>query len=369
VATATGDTACSIAEANIDVWLRDDEIDDGTEPFTREIFWASPDIQVLDLNEAESNPLQDATLKFTTLVDVTARNRGGDDAEKVEVLLYWADPATNLTFPIDWNKSGIFTFPGSIDGAGVDVSDPNAVAMNASNSIVIDKIPAHGSVRVRFTWAPPPIGNNIRADNHFCLLARLEQLADPSHIDHGGWDVITERNNIALHNVHLTAVMRSMASMHFSAIGSRRTDGLIVMPKIVQGRVTLSLPVLALPWRDRETIELNRGRFAPFGASPERHLANAVRATISGAQIEVVTGIRGAERLEVSNGVAKILIEQGADLVIPDLRLAERARMPARIDVSGVAINSNQRWIHVAQQSGSARVGGVAFKLGKMGGR
>jgi hypothetical protein len=361
--TAAG-TVCGTAEPDVDVWMREDEMDDGTEPFTREVFWASPDILVLNLAETESNPIHDATLKFTTLVDVIANNRGADDALNVEVLLYWADPATNLTFPLHWQRAGIFTLPGSIDGAGIVFTNPMAVPVAVGNSIVIDKIPAGGKKRVRFVWAPPPSGSNLRSDNHFCLLARLEHAADPSHIDLGGWSIVPDRNNIALHNVHIVNVLHSMASMHFSAIGSGKRDGLAVRPDIRTGRVTLELPALALPLRDRGRIEAFGGRFPPFtGTQGPNPLADLTMQPIGGAQIEALTGIRGASRLEVHRGTASIVIEAGKNLFIPELRATLNTRVPMRLLVEGVAIDQKKRWIHVIQVANGARLGGVAMKL------
>src|SRR5206468_3567205 len=125
--------------------------------------------------------------------------------------LYWADPATNLPFPSAWNTSDIFT------GAPTFTT--------RSNKIVIPQIAAAASTQVQFAWAPPAPGSNIRGDNHFCLLVRLENEADASNIGAGGWSVYTATNNIALRNVN---VQQSPAEMGFYIIGSGDEDSLML---------------------------------------------------------------------------------------------------------------------------------------------
>jgi len=68
---------------------------------------------------------------------------------------------------------------------------------------VIPVLAAGASTDVDFAWAPPAPGANLRGDDHFCLLARLEHDADPSNIGAGGFTVVTASNNIGLHNVHV----------------------------------------------------------------------------------------------------------------------------------------------------------------------
>jgi hypothetical protein len=103
---------------------------------------------------------------------------------------------------------------------------------------------------------PPAPGSNIRGDDHFCLMVRLENEADLSQIGGGGWSSVSARNNIALHNLHVQILPDGGdAEMPFYVVGSPDQDSLIVCPDLAAGEVALKLPVQALPWRDILLIE------------------------------------------------------------------------------------------------------------------
>ena len=139
---------CAAPLGDVDVWLRDDPTDTGLEPFAGDVTWLSPDIELLDpAGVAVANPTHDAANLWNNLVDVTVRNRGTQAANNVDVYLYWADPATNLPFPGEWRVTGIYTGASPVD---------------QSNLSVIPQLAAGAQTTVRFAWAPPPPGANIR---------------------------------------------------------------------------------------------------------------------------------------------------------------------------------------------------------------
>ncbi len=181
---------CARPATNVDVWLRDDVGDTGAEPFVGPVAWLCPDIAILDTAGAPTaNPTFSAVARFNNIIRVTVRNRGTQAARNVDVFLYWGDPATNIPFPPEWRSTGIFT------------GSPGFASLG--NLTVIPVLAAGASTDVDFAWAPPAPGANLRGDDHFCLLARLEHDADPSNIGAGGFTVVTASNNIGLHNVHV----------------------------------------------------------------------------------------------------------------------------------------------------------------------
>jgi subtilisin family serine protease len=345
-------TACAAPAPDVDVWLRDDASDTGAEPFTGPVAWLSPDIEVLDRNgNLVPNPTYDPLHRFNNIVQVGVRNRGTQTANNTEVYLYWADPATNIPYPAAWKTNGIYT-----GGA------PNFP--NQSNMIVIPQLAAGASTQVQFGWAPPAPGSNIAGDDHFCLLVRLENESDPSQIGVGGWSVIAARNNIGLHNTHVQPDDPNDNEMSFYVVGSAEQDSLMVHHDLPGGQVNLMLPLQALPWRDIKVIETNKGRRAGFGccSAADDPLAQ-VRTRLEGDKVRAMTDIVGAEALELRDGIATITLAKGARLHVPDVRLAEGARMVARVHVRKPKIDKKRRFIHIAQHSGGQLIGGVSLEL------
>ncbi|HET9488409.1 MAG TPA: S8 family serine peptidase [Methylomirabilota bacterium] len=335
--------ACAVAAPATDVWLRDDLTDTGIEPFTGPVAWLSPDIEILDTaGTPVANPSFHPTNRFNNLVRVTVRNRGTQPARNTEVFLYWADPATNIPYPSAWSASGIYT------GA------PNFTTQG--NVAVIPLLAPGASTQVQFAWAPPAPGSNLRQDNHFCLLVRVENEADPSGVGAGGWSPITARNNIALRNVLVQPVASGMA---FYIVGSADHDSLIIRPQ--DAEIVLDIPIAALPWRDRRLLE-RHGPRPPYGlraADPLR----AVKTVLKGPDAEERIDVVGATALEVHDGIARIRAMPERALVLRSLRLIEGARMPARLHVQA-RTDAGPRFVHVAQYSGGQLLGGVSLQFG-----
>jgi hypothetical protein len=345
--------ACAQPAPNVDIWLRDDATDTGLEPFTGPVAWLSPDIEVLDTaGNPVPNPTYNPNARFNNLVRVTIRNRGTQTARNTEVYLYWADPATNLPFPGAWSPSGLYTDPPPGFAGGTYTEQ--------GNKIVIAQLAAGNSTQVLFAWAPPAPGGNLRGDNHFCLLVRLENESDPSGVSAGGWAVLTAKNNVALRNV---LVQQSPAEASFYVVGSDDQDSLMVSADLVGGQVELALPVQALPWRDIRVIERHGRRRLPYGGERTEDPVAKLTLTLNGADVRLQTDVVGAQKLEVRDGMASILAAEDARLFVPHVRLAPNVRMPARIRVLGPQTDERRRFVHVTQLSGGQLVGGITLEL------
>jgi hypothetical protein len=332
------------------VWLRDDASDTGAEPFTGPVAWLSPDIEVLDsAGNPVGNPTTDPLKRFNNIIRITVRNRGTNMARNTEVHFYWADPATNIPFPAAWNVTGIYN-----DAPGF---------VNQSNVIVIPRLAGGATTQVQFGWAPPAPGANIRGDDHFCLLVRLENESDPSLIGAGGWTAISARNNVGLHNVHVQPDDPGDADLSFYVVGSADQDSLTVYPKLAGGKLSLLLPVQALPWRDLRLIERHKGLRPGIGCCEVIDPLVNVKATLKGEQVRAVTDIIGAELLELRDGIARVTLGKADRLQVPYVRLADGARMAARIHVDHPKIDKERRFVHVAQHSGGQLIGGVSLEL------
>jgi hypothetical protein len=343
-------SGCAAPAPAVDVWLRDHTSDTGTEPFTGAIAWLSPDIEVLDdAGNTVANPTFHPTKRFNNIIRVTVGNRGTRIARNTEVHFYWADPATNIPYPAAWNATGIY-------------NDAPAF-VNQSNMIVIPQLAPGASAQVQFGWAPPAPGSNIRGDDHFCLLVRLENEGDPSLIGAGGWSAISSRNNVALRNLHVQPAGAGDAALTFYMVGSADQDSLIVHPVLAGGRVRLWLPVQALPWRDLKLIERMRSARPEFGRSKAVDPLAAVKATLKGDQVRALTDIVGAQLLELRDGIATVTLGAAGRLQVPHVRLAEGVRMVARVEVSRPKVEKGLRFVHVAQHSGGQLVGGVSLEL------
>jgi hypothetical protein len=344
--------ACSTPAPDVDVWLRDDDTDDGVEPFGGTVAWLSPDIEVLDASgNPVANPSHDATRRFSNIVRVTVRNRGTQPARNTEIFLYWADPATSLPFPGAWNSSGIFV------GEAPDF-------VQQGNSIVLPTLPAGASAQIRFAWAPPAPGSRLRGDDHFCLLARLENQADPSQIGAGGQVVITARNNIALRNVHVQPLSRDRSQMRFYMEGTPDDDSVRVEPVLAGGHVELRIPIHVLRWRDAGFIERYGGGRGGVYGKEELEKLRALRMELKGREIQRRVNVEGAELLEARDGFARIVLDTNERaLWLRHLRLQTGVRVPAGVSVTSARIKGRRCFVHVAQYSGERLAGGVSLEL------
>lgn len=347
--------ACATPATDVDAWLRDHTTDIGDEPFVGGTAWLSPDIEVQDLGGAPvANPTHDPMNLINNLVEVTVRNRGSQTARNVQVFLYWADPATNLPYPAEWQSIGIYT------------GDPNWVV--ESNMIVIPQLATGATTGVTYGWAPPAPGSNIRGDDHFCLMVRLETEADPSNVNAGGWPVIRGSNNIALRNTHIVAAPApgddEDAETGFYVIGTEDIDGLWIDTEDLSAEVIYTMPIQALVYRDANLIN-KHGKRPQYGQDCGVDPLREMKRTLKRGEIEMRTGITGAEYLEIENGIVRIRKSSNEKLFIPKLNLAERAKMPVNLRARKAKLAKEKGYVHVGQYTGGRRASGVSLEIWK----
>jgi hypothetical protein len=125
----------------------------------------------------------------------------------------------------------------------------------------------------------------------------------------------------------------------------------------------VQLPVQSLPWRDLRLLEKYGRRWSPFGCDQGLDPLVGVKVQLKGAdQVLQHTDIRGAEGLELAEGIATVRGSGKTAIVVPCLRVAEGARMPGAVRVAGRR-PERARLVHVAQLSGGIRVGGVTLEF------
>ena len=348
---------CAAPVPDVDTWIRDAPDDDGIEPYTGAVAWLSPDIVVLDAaGDPVPNPTHDPANLWNNLVDVTVRNRGSRIARNLEVFLYSADPATNLPFPAEWKSQGFYT--AILDGAG------QPMFVKQGNTIVVQRLRAGTEVTVRFAWAPPAPGTNIRGDDHFCLIARVEQGSDPSNVNAGGWPVIRGTNNIALRNLHVIDASSGSATSGCYAIGSLDHDTLEVFSQDLEGDLELVLPTQALPWRELALLEKLPGPRLHYSGPGGLDTTADVRRVLESDAVPRILDVSGAAHARVEGAATRLSARLGGPpLYLSDVRIQPGVKMPIRLWLRGLRLGADAPRLHVAQRSGGKIIGGVSVEL------
>ncbi|HEV8113364.1 MAG TPA: S8 family serine peptidase [Planctomycetota bacterium] len=343
-----------VGHIDTDTWLKEDADDFGFRPYGGPIIWWNKDIRLLDeRRKPQLNPTPHPLKPFANQIEITVRNRGKRKAKDVDVFLYWSLAGTDLPFPDAWSSDGIFT--------------GSARKPVAGNRIRVAKVAADSSEVVRFGWGPEVRSADPTAPDHFAFLVRVECEGDPSQIASGGRVVFGAQNNMAVRNVLARTLDRSgAASMAFAVTAhpaDRRVTGLSVVARVPHGEVRVSMPIDALPWRDLALLERHGGRLPAYGERAERRPAITLARPLLADDVRARTDVVGAQRLELRDRTAVLVVGGDRRLVIPDLRIAPGARMPVRIDVDGARIDGPGCFVHAAQTCGAGRTGGVTLEL------
>jgi subtilisin family serine protease len=351
-------SACTTPATDVDVWLREYTGDLGNEPAST-VSWACPDIEVLDQSHNPiANPIYNVVggTQQDNFIRVTVRNRGTQIARNTEVYFYWGDPATALHFSTDWNVTGIFTPTGT-----------PSQWVNQGNKIVIPSIPAMGNVQVEFRWLPPVPGSNLRGDNHFCLLARLENEADPSMmatID--GWAIFAADNNVAIRNVLIQDIdVPGDAEFSFFSIGTGGADSLVIETDIPKPVYKIELPDIAIPYRSLKFLNGLTCVDVLYSDKPTcNNEYNLKDIKIEKEEsVKMLTDINGAVAVHFDNGIATIFVEGNPKVHIEKLRLAKGARLPVKITLKKKGLKQEVYHLTVNQFSDGRKVGGVVLEL------
>jgi hypothetical protein len=155
-----------------EVFIGDNDTDDGT-VCSEGPFWISNDVvnRLQDdfASEGEGfSPHQNPVRGEPNYLYARVHNIGDEDADRVEVTLYWANAGIGLRWPDDWDE---------IDSVRVDVPEGESVWTEGME------------------WDPP----GLAGDEHLCILVVIESDEDP--VTREG-DVPCD-NNIAQRNLHV----------------------------------------------------------------------------------------------------------------------------------------------------------------------
>lgn len=347
--------ACAAPPTYVDVWLRNTVGDLGAEPFGLPYSWESPDIEVLDQNHL---PILNPVHGIDNFVRVTVRNRGTQKARNTEVYLYWGDPATHMPFDAAWERTGIYAPVGT---------PPEWV--KETNKIVTPVIDAGSFTSVEFRWLPPAPGTNIRGDDHFCLIARVENEADNTNIGAGEfwWPLIKNDNNITARNVHIQEISDDGdADFSFYVVGSKDKDSLWIETDLPESALSIQLPSLAMPFRSMKLVDKIRCQIPPYPGMPcFPDPFGDKRVKVEGKDTEMITGVKGAKQVELYKGVASVQAAGPKLLCFSEIRIVENSKMPVRLAVRGVKCKENVHRVRVTQFSDGRRIGGVTLELRK----
>jgi hypothetical protein len=154
-------------------------------------------------------------------------------------------------------------------------------------------------------------------------------------------------------------------TISFYVRGSDDEDSLIVTTERFKGRLALELPATALPWRDLRLIEKWGRRREPYGCCEVTDPLDQLRVGTKGPDVEIRTGIRGADTVDVSHGLATVMFPADTPMVIPCLRIAPGVAMPAAVRVTTLRQPEGEAAVHIAQLSGGRRTGGVTLAIGR----
>lgn len=183
----------------VDLYVRDDETDDGVEP-RAVASYRSPDIWVSAVPDPAAPALANAEPGRTNYVFVRVFNRGSVPVDNAEVRLYWARLGTNPASRLRSVKSSGAT------GLGQRLAVP-AHTHSAPGE----------AVTAAFAWTPPPLAT--AKPNAYCLLATVSHAGDPLRPVDG--EAARWEDNLAWRNVAAqTAAAGAEASFPFYVSGS-----------------------------------------------------------------------------------------------------------------------------------------------------
>ena len=204
--------AQSMGSATLDLMVKDGTDDIGNEPNNiTPYMWASTDIWVRnqpDGIDSHQNPEFSPTVPNYAYVRVTNKSCVTSSGNE-QLKFYWAKAGTSLEWPDTWDGNHFFPAPNDTKKLGAPVGTVTIPVLQAGQEIIL-QIPF---------MVPNPADYSFAGSDqwHFCLLARIEAINDPSNETNGLYANVQNNNNIAWKNVTIVDLL------------ANRTNGVIAV--------------------------------------------------------------------------------------------------------------------------------------------
>ena len=191
----------------LDLMVKDGVDDNGSQPNnTTQYMWASTDIWIRnqpDGVDSHQNPEYSPTIPNYAYVRITNKSCVASTGNE-QLKFYWAKAGTSLAWPNTWDGSSTFA-NGALQGSP---STPNPIT-------TIPVLQPGQEVILQIPFLVPNPANYAFAGSdqwHFCLLARIEAIGDPSNETNGLYANVQNNNNIAWKNVTIVDVVANRTS-------------------------------------------------------------------------------------------------------------------------------------------------------------
>jgi hypothetical protein len=204
--------AQSMGSTTLDLMVKDGTDDIGNEPNNiTSYMWASTDIWIrnqADGVDSHQNPEYSPTVPNYAYVRVTNKSCVASTGNE-QLKFYWAKAGTSLEWPDTWDGNHFFPAPNDSKKLGAPVGTITIPVLQAGQEIIL-QIPF---------MVPNPADYSFAGSDqwHFCLLARIEAVNDPSNETNGLYANVQNNNNIAWKNVTIVDLL------------ANRTNGVIAV--------------------------------------------------------------------------------------------------------------------------------------------
>ncbi len=199
--------AQSMGLTTLDLMVKDGIDDIGIEPNNiTPYMWASTDIWIRnqpDGIDTHQNPEYSATIPNYAYVRIT--NKSCVTSTGTEQLkFYWAKAGTSLEWPDTWDGNHFFPSPNDTKKLGAPVGTITIPPLTANQQTVL---------QIPFIVPNPADYAFAGSDQwHFCLLARIEAVNDPTNETNGLYANVQNNNNIAWKNVTIVDLVANRTS-------------------------------------------------------------------------------------------------------------------------------------------------------------
>jgi subtilisin family serine protease len=199
--------AQSMGSASLDLMVKDGIDDIGNEPNNiTPYMWASTDIWIRnqpDGIDSHQNPEYSPTVPNYAYVRVTNKSCVTSSGNE-QLKFYWAKAGTSLEWPASWNGQNYF--PSPLPSPLPNIKLGNEVGTGVT--IPILQAGQETILQIPFMVPNPADYSFAGSDQwHFCLLARIEALNDPSNETNGLYANVQNNNNIAWKNVTIVDLL------------------------------------------------------------------------------------------------------------------------------------------------------------------